>query len=77
MQQARARSTLSHELRSAMGLARLWTEQGKSMDAADLLETIHRRFTEGHQTADLKLAGQLLAALGRPAPPAVTASTPA
>ena len=46
-----------------MGLARLWASQGKSSDAADLLESVYRRFTEGFQTKDLKCAGQLLAEL--------------
>jgi predicted ATPase/DNA-binding winged helix-turn-helix (wHTH) protein len=65
LQQAKAQSALSLELRSAMGLARLWSDQGKSADAADLLETVYRRFVEGFQTTDLKLAGQLLTELGR------------
>ena len=63
MQQAKAQSALSHELRSTMGLAQLWSSQGKSTDAADLLESVYRRFTEGYQTGDLKLAAQRLAAL--------------
>jgi predicted ATPase len=65
MRQAKAQSALSHELRSTMGLAQLWSSQGKSTDAADLLESVYRRFTEGYQTADLKLAAQRLAALDR------------
>jgi hypothetical protein len=48
-----------------MGLARLWSSHGKSTDAADLLESVYRRFTEGYQTADLRLAAQRLAALDR------------
>jgi predicted ATPase/DNA-binding winged helix-turn-helix (wHTH) protein len=67
LQKAKAQSALSLELRSTMGLARMWAGQGRSTDAADLLEAIHQRFREGHQTTDLKLAVQLLAALGRPA----------
>jgi predicted ATPase/DNA-binding winged helix-turn-helix (wHTH) protein len=65
LQQAQEQSVLSLELRSAMGLARLWRSQGRSSDAADLLETVYRRFDEGFQTRDLLLAGQLLAELGR------------
>jgi predicted ATPase len=74
LQQAKEQSTLSLELRSAMGLAQLWASQGKSSDAADLLESVYRRFTEGLQTTDLKSAGQLLAELRRRVPPLTTAS---
>jgi predicted ATPase len=76
LQQAKTQSALSLELRSAMGLARLWSSLGKPTDAADLLESIYRRFTEGYQTTDLKLADQLLAALGRRATALDTASGP-
>jgi predicted ATPase len=65
LQQANAQSAVSLELRSAMSLARLWSSQGKPADAANLLEGIYRRFTEGYQTTDLKLARQLLVELGR------------
>lgn len=65
LQQAKEQSAISLELRSATRLARLWSSQGKSTDAADLLETSYRRFGEGFQTTDLMLAGQLLAELGR------------
>jgi predicted ATPase/DNA-binding winged helix-turn-helix (wHTH) protein len=65
LQRARAQSALSLELRSATGLARLWSGQGKYTDAADLLEPVYRRFSEGFHTKDLKLAGQLLAEIER------------
>ena len=65
LQQAKAQTALSLELRSAISLARLWSSRGKSSDAADLLETSYRRFEEGFQTRDLMLARQLLAELGR------------
>jgi predicted ATPase/DNA-binding winged helix-turn-helix (wHTH) protein len=65
LQQAKEQSALSLELRSAMSLARQWSSRGKSADAVDLLEDVYRRFAEGYQTKDLKLAGQLLADLGR------------
>jgi predicted ATPase len=67
LQQAKEQSTLGLELRSAMRLSRLWASQGKSSAAAKLLETSYRRFGEGFQTTDLKLAGQLLAEFGRSA----------
>ncbi len=63
LQQAKAQSALSLELRSAMGLARLWSKQGKTAAAADLLGGVRQRFTEGFQTADLMRADQFLAAL--------------
>jgi predicted ATPase len=68
LQRAKAQSALSLELRSAMGLARLWSSQGKCTDAVDLLADIYRRFTEGYHTTDLKLARQLLSTLERSAP---------
>jgi tetratricopeptide (TPR) repeat protein len=63
LQQAKAQSALSLELRTAVELARLWSDQGKTTAAIDLLAGIRQRFTEGFQTADLKRADQLLAAL--------------
>jgi predicted ATPase/DNA-binding winged helix-turn-helix (wHTH) protein len=65
LQQAKAQSALSLELRSAMALARLWSSQGKRASAADLLRDVRQRFTEGFQTADLMSADQLLATLER------------
>jgi predicted ATPase len=70
LQEARAQSTLSLELRSAMGLARLWSNQGKTAAAADLLGGVLQRFAEGFQTADLMRADRLLAALGQGGDPA-------
>ncbi|MGA9088161.1 MAG: hypothetical protein WB420_03535, partial [Bradyrhizobium sp.] len=72
--QSRKQSALSLELRSAMRLSRLWSSQGKSSEAADLLETSYRRFVEGYQTTDLILSRQLLAELGRRAAPLDKAS---
>jgi len=68
LEEARAQSTLSLELRSAMGLAQLWSNQGKTAPAADLLGRVRQRFTEGFQTADLRRADQLLATLGHGVP---------
>jgi hypothetical protein len=53
------------ELRSGIRRARLWSSQGKSSDAAALLETRYRRFEEGFHTADLMFAGENLAELRR------------
>jgi predicted ATPase/DNA-binding winged helix-turn-helix (wHTH) protein len=66
LQQASEQSALSLELRSAMRLARLWSSQGKLLEAANLLETSYRQFREGFQTTDLTLARHLLEELGRP-----------
>jgi len=41
------------ELRAALGLARLWRQDGRRRDARDLLTPIHSWFTEGFDTADL------------------------
>ncbi|MDR3375315.1 MAG: transcriptional regulator, partial [Ancalomicrobiaceae bacterium] len=64
LQLAKEQSALSLELRSAMGLARLWASAGRASDAVDLLQPVYRQFGEGHATADLIIAGQLLAELG-------------
>ena len=63
--QAKSQSALSLELRSTMALAQLWSSQGKATDAAELLEDIYRRFSEGHDAVDLRHAGHLLATLER------------
>jgi class 3 adenylate cyclase/predicted ATPase len=51
------------ELRSAMGLARLWRDQGRRAEARNLLAPIYGWFTEGFDTSDLKQAKALLAEL--------------
>jgi predicted ATPase/DNA-binding winged helix-turn-helix (wHTH) protein len=62
---ANDQSALSLELRSAMGLARLWADQGRTSDAADVLEQVYLRLGEGWETQDVRRAGQLLAVLKR------------
>jgi predicted ATPase len=57
---ARAQSALAWELRSAMALARLLCEDGQRGQARHALALVYDRFTEGLQTADLKLARALL-----------------
>jgi predicted ATPase len=47
------------ELRSAMGMARLWRDQGKCDEAYELLAPIYGWFTEGFATRDLKDAKAL------------------
>ena len=57
---ARAQSALAWELRSTMALARLLCEDGQRDQARHALALVYDRFTEGFETADLKLARALL-----------------
>ena len=60
---ARRQQAKSLELRAAIGLARLWQQQGKRTEAHDLLAPIYGWFTEGFDTADLQEARALLETL--------------
>jgi predicted ATPase/DNA-binding winged helix-turn-helix (wHTH) protein len=57
---AREQSALAWELRSAMALARLLSENGQRDQARDTLALVYGRFTEGFETADLRIARQLI-----------------
>jgi predicted ATPase/DNA-binding winged helix-turn-helix (wHTH) protein len=57
---ARTQSALAWELRSAVDLARLLSEGGQRDQARHSLALVYDRFTEGFQTADLKVARALL-----------------
>jgi predicted ATPase/DNA-binding response OmpR family regulator len=57
---ARAQRAKAWELRAAMGLARLWRDQGRRRQAHDLLAPVHASFSEGFDTLDLKQARILL-----------------
>jgi predicted ATPase/DNA-binding winged helix-turn-helix (wHTH) protein len=57
---ARAQSALAWELRSTMALARLLSEGGQRDQARETLGFVYDRFTEGFETADLRLARALL-----------------
>ena len=48
-------------LRAAVGLSRLWREQGKAEDARQLLTDAYGKFTEGFTTPDLQEPSTLLA----------------
>jgi predicted ATPase len=57
---ARQQQAKSWELRTAMSMARLWRDQGKSQQARELLAPVYGWFTEGFDTRDLKEAKALL-----------------
>jgi predicted ATPase len=57
---ARQQQAKSLELRAAMSLSRLWQQQGKRVEARELLAPIYGWFTEGFDTADLQEAKTLL-----------------
>jgi len=57
---ARRQSAKTLELRAAISLARLWRDQGKRVEAHDLLAPIYGWFTEGFDTPVLKEAKALL-----------------
>lgn len=57
---ARQLGLLSYELRGSIGLARLWSHQGDSKKAHELLYPTFRRFSEGFQSRDLIQAKTLL-----------------
>jgi predicted ATPase len=63
---ARAQSALAWELRSTIALARLLCEDGQRDQARHTLALVYDRFTEGFETADLKLARALLEDLRQP-----------
>jgi predicted ATPase len=60
---ARAQQAKSWELRAAMSLARLFSDQGKRQAARDLLAPVYDWFTEGFDTRDLRKAKVLLGEL--------------
>jgi predicted ATPase/DNA-binding winged helix-turn-helix (wHTH) protein len=57
---AKAQSALALELRSTIDLARLLTEIGRQDQARHDLALVYGRFTEGFETADLKVARRLI-----------------
>jgi predicted ATPase/DNA-binding winged helix-turn-helix (wHTH) protein len=57
---AREQSALALELRSATTLARLLSESGQRGQARQALTLVYDRFTEGYETADLRIARQIL-----------------
>jgi predicted ATPase len=57
---ARQQQAKSWELRASISLARLWRDQGKTVEARELLAPVYGWFTEGFDTRDLKQAKALL-----------------
>ena len=60
---AREQEAKLWELRAAVSLARLRRDQGRRVEARDLLAPVYGWFTEGFDTPDLKEAKALLAEL--------------
>jgi class 3 adenylate cyclase/tetratricopeptide (TPR) repeat protein len=60
---ARSQQARSLELRAATDLARFWMERSRRAEAADVLEAIYGRFTEGFATRDLTEAKRVLEGL--------------
>jgi predicted ATPase len=61
---ARQQGTRGFELRAAVSLARLLSDQGRRTEARDLLAPVYGWFAEGFDTQDLKEAKALLGELG-------------
>jgi predicted ATPase len=57
---ARAQQAKALELRAAVCLSRLWSQQGKRPEAQALIAPVYGWFTEGFGTADLQEAIALL-----------------
>ena len=60
---AREQRVLAWELRASMSLARLWKAQRRTLEAREQLAQVLGRYTEGHGSADLRAAADLLEAL--------------
>ena len=57
---ANSQGALSLELRSAMALGALLTNEERTEEAYAILAEVYDRFTEGHETRDLRTAKQLI-----------------
>jgi predicted ATPase/DNA-binding winged helix-turn-helix (wHTH) protein len=60
---SREQNALFWELRAALSLARLRVQQGRLLEARQILEPVYGRFTEGLGTADLRTARAMLETL--------------
>lgn len=54
------RGAISLMLRAAVGLGRLWAEQGQSQETRQLVSGVYKWFTEGFDLPDLRAARLLL-----------------
>ncbi len=63
LQIAQQQAAKSWELRATMSLAKLWMQQGRSLEAHARLAAVYAWFTEGFATKDLLEANALLEAL--------------
>ena len=63
---ARRDGTLSYELRAAFSLGRLWRDRGRGAEARERVASVYRRFTEGFETGDLRIAKRVLDELNSP-----------
>jgi predicted ATPase/DNA-binding winged helix-turn-helix (wHTH) protein len=63
IERARRDGALSWELRTSTSLGSLWMEQGREVEALDLLESLLDQVTEGHATPDVMEAVALRDAL--------------
>lgn len=62
---SRNQDALGLELRAALDLARLWTQDQRYQSAFELLASVRGRFSEGFDTVDLREADALLQQLSR------------
>jgi len=60
---ARNQKAIALELRAAMSLARLWSDDARGREGYELLASVQQRFTEGFATVDLVEAKALMEAM--------------
>ncbi|CAN7164590.1 winged helix-turn-helix domain-containing protein [Variovorax sp. LjRoot290] len=60
---SRQQESLAWKLRCATSLARAWLQQGRRVEACELLAPVYAQFTEGFDTADLQQARALLGSI--------------
>jgi predicted ATPase len=58
---SRRQGALAWELRATTSLAELYLQSNRHGEAAEMLRSVHSRFTEGFETADLQKARALIA----------------